>query len=125
MIVTRSASDHATTVARLTDAIEKRNLTVFVRIDHAAGAREAGLELGDELVLAFGNPRAGTGLMQSDPRIGIELPLRMLVWSDGNGVQLGHDDPRDLAVRYDVAEQIQTLDKMAVLLAELAAEAAG
>jgi uncharacterized protein (DUF302 family) len=100
-------------------------LTVFCRIDHAAAARELDLELADEEVVVFGNPRAGTPLMQSDPRIGIELPLRILVWADAEGVLLGYRDPRELAADYDVAQHESTLEQMATLLAELAAEAAG
>jgi uncharacterized protein (DUF302 family) len=125
VIVTRSASDYPTTVARLTEAIDKRGLTVFARIDHAGAARAAGLELADEEVVVFGNARAGTPLMQSDPRVGIELPLRILIWAGPDGVQLGYEDPRDLAERYELDGQLATLDAMAVLLADLAAEAAG
>jgi uncharacterized protein (DUF302 family) len=77
--MTRSVCDHAETTRRLSEAVERRDLTVFARIDHAAAARDAGLQLADEEVLLFGNPRAGTPLMQSDPEIGIELPLRVLV----------------------------------------------
>ena len=97
MIVKRSDSGYRETVGRLSEAIERRGLTVFGRIDHAAAAREAGLELADEEVVVFGSPRAGTPLMQSDPRIGVELPLRMVVWSDAEGVLLGYRDPRELA----------------------------
>jgi uncharacterized protein (DUF302 family) len=99
-------------------------MTVFARIDHAAGAREAGLELADEQVIMFGNPRAGTALMQSDPRIGIELPLRVLVWDTGEGVMLGHNDPRELADRYDVDAHVATLEMMSTVLAELQSEVA-
>ena len=125
MIITQSGSDYAVTVDRLTGALDKRGLTVFARIDHAGAAREAGLELADEEVVVFGNPRAGTLLMQSDPAVGIELPLRMLIWSGADGVQLAYEDPRELADRYELSEHADTLDAMAVLLAELAAEAAG
>jgi uncharacterized protein (DUF302 family) len=100
-------------------------LTVFAWIDHAAAAREAGLELADEEVVVFGNPRAGTPLMQSDPRIGVELPLRILVWADAEGVFLGYRNPRELAADYDVAQHESTLEQMGTLLAELSGEAAG
>jgi uncharacterized protein (DUF302 family) len=123
--VKRSASGYAETVGRLVEAIERRGLTVFARIDHARAAREAGLELADEEVVLFGNPRAGTPLMQGDPRIGIELPLRILVWADGANTMLGYVDPRELAASYEVAEHQPTLDQMAALLADLATEAAG
>jgi uncharacterized protein (DUF302 family) len=126
VVVKRSAYGYDETVARLTDAIESRGLTLFARIDHAAGAREAGLELADEQVVLFGNPRAGTPLMRSDPRIGVELPLRMLIWADANGVLLGYRDPRELDGPYDIAaEQQPILEQMATLLAGLADEAAG
>jgi uncharacterized protein (DUF302 family) len=125
MLVVRSVHDHAETMRRLTAAVEARGLTVFARIDHAAGAREAGLALADEQVLVFGSPKAGTALMQDDPRIGIELPLRMLVWADEDGVAVGHDDPRGLAERYTVGEHVTTLETMAALLGALAQAAAG
>lgn len=125
MIVKRSASGYRETVGRLSDAIERRGLTVFGVIDHAAAAREAGLDLADEEVVVFGNPRAGTPLMQGDPRIGIELPLRMVVWADAEGVALGYRDPRELAADYDVAQHELTLEQMATLLADLSREAAG
>lgn len=125
VIVTRSASSYRGTVGRLADAIERRGLTVFARIDHAAAARHAGLELADEEVVVFGSPQAGTPLMQSDPRIGIELPLRIVVWADAEGVLLGYGDPRELAANYDVTEHESTLGKMATLLAELSGDAAG
>jgi uncharacterized protein (DUF302 family) len=79
----------------------------------------------DEGVVVFGNPRAGTPLMQSDPRIGVELPLRMLVWADAEGVLLGYRDPHELAADHDVAQRETTLDHMSTLLAGLSREAAG
>jgi uncharacterized protein (DUF302 family) len=125
MIVKPSASDYGETVKSLLEAIKARGLTVFARIDHAAGAREAGLELADEQVVLFGNARSGTLLMQHDPRIGIELPLRMLVWRQGEEVLLGHNDPRELSGSYGVAGDSSTLEQMATLLDALAGEAAG
>jgi uncharacterized protein (DUF302 family) len=110
---------------RLTDAIEQRGLTLFARMDHAAAAREVGLELSEEVVMLFGNPRAGTPLMQSDPRIGIELPLRVLVWQEREGVELGYKDPLESAGDYDVANHDAALTAMATLLSELVNEVAG
>lgn len=124
MIVQRSAHDHAETMRRLVEAVQERGLTVFARIDHAAAAREAGLELADEQVLVFGNPRAGTALMRDDPRVGIELPLRILVWAAEDGVNVGYEDPRTLVDRFAVIAHVQTLQAMAQLLAALAGAAA-
>ena len=83
------------------------------------------MDLGDEVVVVFGNPRAGTPLMQADPRVGIELPLRVLVWDQGGQTFVGYSDPRDLADRYNLTSQAATLDAMASLLSALADEAAG
>ena len=92
MITTVSRSSFDKTVERLRAAIGARGLTVFAEFDHAAAAAEAELELDGELVVVFGNPRAGTPLMQDDPRIGIELPLKILVWESDGVVSLGEED---------------------------------
>jgi uncharacterized protein (DUF302 family) len=125
VIVKRSRKGYVETVEALVAAIERRGLTVFARIDHAAAARAIDLELADEQVVLFGNPRAGTPLMQSDRRIGIELPMRMLLWREGDDILIGHGDPRGLTGAYDVAAHIPTLEQMAALLDELATEATG
>jgi uncharacterized protein (DUF302 family) len=119
-----SSSGHGETLNRLLDAIARRGLRVFAQIDHAAAAREIGMDLGEEVVVMFGNPRAGTPLMRADPRIGIELPLRMLVWDSGDETMVGYNDPRDLADVYEVAPRAATLEAMSSLLDELAHEAA-
>jgi uncharacterized protein (DUF302 family) len=124
VIVTESSARYAPTVDALIAAIERRGLSVFARVDHAGGARAAGLELADEELIVFGSPRAGTPLMQSDPRIGIELPLKLLVWSEGERTSIGYRDPRELAGTYNVDGRTAILDQMAGLLGELAAEAA-
>jgi uncharacterized protein (DUF302 family) len=125
MLLTRSTSGYAETARRLIEALTARGLTLFARIDHAAAAREAHLDLAAEEVVIFGSPRAGTPLMRSDPRIGVELPLRMLIWDDGAGVMLGYNDPLELAARYEVEPHHATLETMSALLSALAAEAAG
>jgi len=125
-VITRtSRSGFVETTNALVEAIERRELTVFARIDHAAGAHEAGLELEDEQVILLGNPQSGTPLMQDDRRIGIELPLRILVWRDGAKVRIGYADPRALSNIYDVRAHQATLDQMAILLEALTTEAAG
>jgi uncharacterized protein (DUF302 family) len=124
LVIKRSTSSHLDTVGSLLAAIERRGLTVFARIDHAAAAREAGLELAEEEVVLFGSPRAGTPLMLNDRRIGIELPLRILVWREATETLLAYSDPRDLSDEYDVAEHRSTLEQMAALLEELVSEAA-
>jgi uncharacterized protein (DUF302 family) len=123
-MVRESTDEYVPTAARLVEAITRRGLTVFARIDHAAAARSAGLDLPPEEVFIFGNPQAGTLLMQRDPRVGYELPLRILLWQAGDRVLVGYRDPKELAVRYDLGEERSILDRMAALLSEVAAEAA-
>jgi uncharacterized protein (DUF302 family) len=109
----------------LIEAVAGRGLKVFAEIDHSGAAREVGLELQAERVVLFGSPQAGTPLMRSDPHIGIELPLRMLIWEDGDGALLGYNDPRELAAKYEIEQHHDTLENMSTLLASLASEAAG
>ena len=82
------------------------------------------MELPNEVVVLFGNPRGGTPLMQQDPRIGIELPLRILVWDHGDDTNVGFKDLRSLSDVYDVPGQAATLEAMSSLLDQLANEAA-
>ena len=124
MITTVSPHSVEETVERLRGSLERRSITVFATIDHAAGAREVGLELPDETVVVFGDPRAGTPLMQKDPTVGIELPLRVLVWDERGATKVGYEDPTELADRYRLDETQERLERMRALLAELAAEAA-
>lgn len=123
MITTVSPHSVEETVERLRGSLERRSITVFATIDHAAGAREVGLELPDETVVVFGDPRAGTPLMQKDPTVGIDLPLRVLVWDERGTTKVGYEDPTELADRYRLDETQERLERMRALLADLAAEA--
>jgi uncharacterized protein (DUF302 family) len=75
--------------------------------------------------LIFGNPSIGTPLMQADPRVGAELPLRMLIWQDPNGTHVGYLDPQELADRYALDGHQQTLERQTAVLTKAAAAAAG
>ena len=112
------------TVERLRAALEARGIAVLGHVDHAAGARQVGLELADEQVLIFGSPKAGTPLMQDDATIGYELPLRMLVWDAGGQTRIAYRPPAELAADFAVAGHAQALETMTGLMAQLAAEAA-
>lgn len=94
------------TVDRLAKAIEAKGIKIAARIDHAAGAKAAGLELPPTVVLLFGNPKLGTPLMQADPRVGLDLPMKMLVWQDKAGkVWVGYAPPLALQARYTLDGQ--------------------
>ena len=124
-MVELTASGNADQVeARLRQALDAHRLQLFARIDHATGARKADVELEPNVLLIFGNTRVGTPLMQADPRVGIELPLRMLIWQDPDGTHLGYLDPRERADRYALDGHQQTLDRQTAVLTKLAAAAA-
>jgi len=131
------ATDGLTTVAsrfgpketldRLEADVKAKGLTVISRIDHAAGAAAAGLTLLPTAVLIFGNARGGTPLMQSNQLIGIDLPLKVLVWQDTSGkTWLSYVDPDTLAKRYGLpGETIPSVNTLAGVLRTLTAKAAG
>lgn len=89
------------TMDRLETAVKAKGMTVFARIDHAAGAASVGLRLRPTEVLIFGNAKGGTPLMQSVQSIGIDLPLKALVWQDASGqTWFSYNDPAFLAQRH-------------------------
>jgi uncharacterized protein (DUF302 family) len=124
LVVADVQSDFATTVQRLTSALSQRGIKLFATIDHAAAAREVGLNLADEVVLIFGNPAGGTPLMQQDPRVGIELPLRLLVWSRDGTTKVAYNDPVQLADHYALGSAAGGLQRLRDLLGALVAEVA-
>jgi uncharacterized protein (DUF302 family) len=123
LVVTESSHNVPSTVDRVRSALAHRPITVFAEIDHAAGARDAGLELPDEVVLVFGNPAIGTTLMQEDPEVGVELPLRLLVWAAPGGTRIGYPDPITLADRYHLPGHLPVLAQLRSLLEQLVTEA--
>jgi len=110
------------TADRLESEITARGLTVFARIDHAAGATQVGLPLRPTEVLIFGNAKGGTPLMQSDQRVGIDLPLKALVWEDSNGkTWLSYNDPKWIAARHGLGDDTsRVVEALAAALAALA-----
>jgi uncharacterized protein (DUF302 family) len=113
------------TMDRLAAAVTTRGISIMARIDHAAAAAAIGMELRPTEVLIFGNPRAGTPLMQAVQTIGIDLPLKVLVWQDEAGTTwLAYNDPQWLAHRHGVDAGLdQTLHAMADTLVAMAREA--
>ena len=78
----RSSHGPKDTMDRLEAEVKAKGMTAFARIDHAAGAAAVGLSLRPTELLVFGNAKGGTPLMQSNQTIGIDLPLKALVWED-------------------------------------------
>ena len=114
------------TMDRLVAEIRAKGMNVFARIDHAAGAAEVGLKLQPTELIIFGNARGGTPLMQSVQTVGIDLPLKALVWEDTAGkTWLSYNEPSWIARRHGVANADAIVSKMADLLSAITTTAAG
>jgi len=101
--VLRVASSHsvADTVARLEGLLREHGVLIFARIDFSGDAGRAGLALRPEQMLIFGNPKAGTPLMQSEPAVGLDLPLKALVFEDAAGkTWIAWNDPQYIVRRH-------------------------
>lgn len=104
MVSLKSTWSAKETMDRMEHLVKQRGLTVFARIDHAAGAAKIGKSLRPTEVLIFGNPQGGTPFMECTQSVGIDLPLKALVWEDASGqVWLGYNDPAFMAKRHHVA----------------------
>jgi uncharacterized protein (DUF302 family) len=114
------------TMNRFEAAVRAKGLTVFAHIDHAAGATGAGLSLRSTDLLIFGNAKGGTPLMQSNQTIGIDLPLKALVWQDESGATwLSYNDPGWIVMRHGLGHEARsTAHALTATLDELAASAA-
>jgi len=107
-------------------AVKAKGLTVFTRIDHAAGASAAGLSLRPTEVLIFGNAKGGTPLMQAVQTVGIDLPLKALVWQDAAGdTWLSWNDPAWLTARHGVNGAGAVAAQLAAVLDDIAKAATG
>jgi uncharacterized protein (DUF302 family) len=117
----------AETLDRLEADLKAKSITVFARIDHAAGAASVAMPLRPTALLIFGNPKAGTPLMQANQTIGIDLPLKVLAWQDAAGkTWLTYNDPRWLARRHRLGSGTEaSVSALASLLGNLASSAAG
>jgi uncharacterized protein (DUF302 family) len=96
----------ADTVARISAILAERGIKEFAVIDHSGEAEANGLHLRDTKVLIFGSPRAGTPVMQSAPLAALDLPLKILVWADGDQTKVSYTPPSELAARYGLSAEL-------------------
>ncbi len=124
MISVKSAHSVAATADRLEDILNGKGMTVFARIDHAAGAAKVGKTLPPTQLVIFGNPKVGTPLMQCSHSIAIDLPQKALIWQDESGqVWLAYNDPQYLALRHNTQGCDAVLKKVAMALGNFANKA--
>jgi uncharacterized protein (DUF302 family) len=124
MVTLQSAHPVSETVDRLEKGLSAAGFKIFARIDHGAGAKSVDMPLAPTELLIFGKPDVGTMLMQSGRTVGIELPLKYLVWEDADGkVMVGWNDPAWLTERHGISDRAPVVQKMQGALKKFASEA--
>ncbi len=101
-IIKKSPHDVTTTADRLVAVISKAGATLFARIDHQAGAEKAGLKMAPATVVIFGNPKMGTPIMNANPRAAIDLPVKVLIWTEDGNTMIGAVAPAALQARHNI-----------------------
>lgn len=126
LVKLESKSSVKETTDRLAAAIEQRGIKIVARVDHAAAAKASGLDLAPSELLVFGNPKLGTPLMQANPEIGIDLPIRVLTWQDKDGkVWIGYAAPDEIVSRHGIAGSDEVVKAMRGALDGLVKAASG
>ena len=124
LVSVKSSHDVVTTANRLESALKEKGVTIFARIDHAAGAQRVDQDLKPTLLIIFGNPALGTPLIQRSRSIGIDLPLKALIWEDHAGqVWFSYNAPDYLARRHGITEMEALVQKMETSVSNFAAAA--
>ncbi|MGE4593784.1 DUF302 domain-containing protein [Alcaligenes sp.] len=123
LIAVESPYNVSETIDRLEEAVKSRGINVFLRLDHAQSAKSVGKHLRPTELIVFGNPKAGTPLMECAQTAGIDLPLKALAWQDAAGKYwLGYNDPRQIASRHAGDKCGPIADNIAKVLGSLAQE---
>ena len=121
LISVKSSYDVKATADRLENILKQKGMTVFIRINHAAGARKAGQDLRPTELVVFGNPKIGTALMQCNRSVAIDLPQKALIWQDDKEqVWLTYNDPDYLAQRHGLDACGQVINTVAEALSNFA-----
>lgn len=121
LVALKSPYSPQETMQRLETVVKARGLNVFARIDHTAGAAKVGMPLRPTELLIFGHPKGGTPFMQCAQTVGIDLPLKALVWEDESSqVWIGYNDPKFIAQRHGVPKcaAVAKLGKVLAAIAE-------
>jgi len=120
----KSAAPFAETVDLLVKAIERAGMQVFARIDHAAGARDVGMQMPPTVVLIYGHARGGTPVMQAAPAAALDLPLRVLIREAGDGTVIAFHPMRQVLAQHKIpGELVDRLAKAQELLVNAVGQA--
>ena len=120
LITQKSPSSVEETVQKISSEIEQKGLKIFSTIKHGEAAQSNGLELDPTTLIIFGNPQVGTKLMQCDQRMGLELPMKILVWQDANGdVFSGFRNPEEYQDHYNLTDCAEVVQKVKGVMSSL------
>ncbi len=124
IITLTSANSVDMTIDRMEAAIKAKGLRVFARVDHQQNAKDMGLTMRPNTLLIFGSPKIGSPLMNENPTMGLDLPVKALAWQDEDGnVFLSYNDPAYLKDRHGIEKATMPLEKMTKALTGLTAHA--
>lgn len=123
-ITKKSASDVLTTADKLVAAVEGAGATVFARVDHQKGAMSIGTDIPGATLVIFGNPKIGTPIIAENPKAGLDLPIRVLIWDEDGQTMIGYLSPDELASRYGLSGSAEALKKMGGAAGKLTDKAA-
>ncbi|HEY2553699.1 MAG TPA: DUF302 domain-containing protein [Candidatus Cybelea sp.] len=115
----RSRYSYDVTLSMLKERIAAGGNTIFAEIDQAAAANEAGLQLRPTMLIVFGNPKGGTPIMDAFPLAALDLPLKLLIWEDGDGVAIAYVPMSEIAARYGVTAMEERIAAMDAALEQL------
>ena len=107
------------TVAAIQKALNSKNITIFATIDHQAAAKAVGESMSPATVLIVGNPKVGTALMQENPLLAIELPLKILVYQEGKTVNIRYEKIAAIAEKYHIKQNFGTAEKIDAAMLQL------
>ena len=107
------------TVAALQKTLNSKGITIFATIDHQAAAKAVGENMQPATVLIVGNPKVGTALMQENPRLAIELPLKILIYEDGKKVNIRYEKIAAIAEKYHIKQNFATAEKIDTAMQQL------
>lgn len=114
----KSKYDFNTTYEKTKNFLTQRNIPIFAEFDHSKNAKEVGLKLNATKVIVFGNPKVGTFLMQENPQISTELPLKISIWEARDNTYIAYTDIQELAKKYNIKNQ-QVIENINKLLQEI------
>ena len=107
------------TVAALQKTLNSKGITIFATIEHHKAAEAVGESMQPATVLIVGNPKVGTALMQENPQLAIELPLKILIYKEEKIVRIRYEKISAIAEKYHIKQNFATAEKIDAAMRQL------